>query len=62
VKNVFRVEANPAEVVFSVNGSVVTKHPRGSVVMDGPFGLRIGKGVNVHISRLDLTHRLAPAK
>ena len=62
VKNVLRVEAGAAEVVFSVNGSVVTKQPRGSLAMDGLFGLRIGKGINVHVSRLDHTHRLAPAK
>lgn len=62
VKNVLRVEASPGEIVFSVNGTVVTKQPRGSLVVDGPFGLRIGKGINVHVSRLDITHRLAPAK
>jgi hypothetical protein len=62
VKNILRVEATAGEVIFSVNGTVVTKQPRGSVVVDGPFGLRIGKGVNVHVSRLDVTHRLAPAK
>ena len=62
VKNVLRVEAITAEVVFSVNGSVVTRQPRASLAMDGLFGLRIGKGINVHVSRLDLTHRLAPAK
>jgi hypothetical protein len=56
------VEATAGEVIFSVNGTVVAKQPRGSVVVDGPFGLRIGKGVNVHVSRLDVTHRLAPAK
>ena len=62
VKNVLRVEASTAEVVFSINGSVVTRQPRASLAMDGLFGLRIGKGINVHVSRLDLTHRLAPAK
>lgn len=62
VKNVLKVEAGAAEVVFSVNGSVVTKQPRAALAMDGSFGLRMGKGINVHVSRLDLTHRLAPAK
>lgn len=62
VKNVLRVEATAGDVIFSVNGTIVTKQPRGSLVVDGSFGLRIGKGVNVHVSRLDVTHRLAPAK
>jgi hypothetical protein len=62
VKNVLRVDATAGDVIFSVNGTIVTTQPRGSLVVDGPFGLRIGKGVNVHVSRLDVTHRLAPAK
>jgi hypothetical protein len=62
MKNVFKVEAGPRELVFSVNGIQVTKLERGTLAVDGPFGLRIGKGLNVHVSRLDLTSRLAPAK
>jgi hypothetical protein len=62
VKNILKVEVGTAEVVFSANGTLVTKLPRGSLAVDGPFGLRIGKGINVHVSRLDVTHRLAPAK
>ena len=62
VKNIFKVEVGSADVVFSANGTVVTKLPRASLAVDGPFGLRIGKGINVHVSRLDVTHRLAPAK
>lgn len=62
VKNIFKVEVGSTDVVFSANGTVVTKLPRASLAVDGPFGLRTGKGINVHVSRLDVTHRLAPAK
>ncbi|HYN09173.1 MAG TPA: hypothetical protein VES67_17455 [Vicinamibacterales bacterium] len=62
VKNVFKVEVGTTELTFSANGTVVTKLPRASLATDGPFGLRVGKGINIHVSRLDLTHRLAPTK
>jgi hypothetical protein len=62
VRNIVKVEVGTAEVVFTANGTLVTKLPRASLAVDGPFGLRIGKGINVHVSRLDVTHRLAPAK
>jgi hypothetical protein len=62
VKNVFTVEVGTTEITFSANGTVVTKLPRTSVVVDGAFGLRAGKGINLHVSRLELTHKLAPTK
>jgi hypothetical protein len=62
VKNVFKVEVGTSELTFSANGTVVTKLPRASVAVDGALGLRVGKGINIHVSRLDLTHRLAPTK
>jgi hypothetical protein len=62
VKNVFKVEVGTTELTFSANGTVVTKVPRASVGVDGAFGLRAGKGINLHVSRLDLTHKLAPTK
>lgn len=62
VKNVLKVEVGPAEVVFSANGTTISTLPRARLSTDGQFGLRIGKGVNVHVSRFDVTHRLAPAK
>jgi hypothetical protein len=62
VKNVFTVEVGTSELTFSANGTVVTKLPRASVAVDGALGLRAGKGINLHVSRLDLTHRLAPTK
>jgi hypothetical protein len=62
IKNVLRVDVGAIEVVFSANGTSIAKLPRARLSTDGQFGLRIGKGVNVHVSRLDVTHRLAPAK
>ena len=62
VKNVLKVDAGASEVVFSANGTSIAKLPRARLSTDGQLGLRIGKGVNVHVSRLDVTHRLAPAK
>ena len=59
VKN---VDVGPTDVVFSANGTPISKFPRARLSTDGQFGLRIGRGVNVHVSRFDVTHRLAPAK
>jgi hypothetical protein len=59
-KNVLRVDAGPVDVVFTANGKEVAKLGRAGLAIDGAFGLRIGKGINVHASRLDITHRLAP--
>lgn len=60
VKNIFRIEALKAEVVFSANGKEVTRIARDRINLEGYFGFRVGKGMNLHASRLDLTHRLAP--
>jgi hypothetical protein len=62
VKNVLRVEAGPKDVVFSVNGKPVATLPRTSVKVDGQFGFRAGRDLNLHISRLDFTQKLAPAR
>ncbi len=60
VKNVLRIEALKTEVVFSANGKEVTRIPRERLNLDGHLGFRVGKGMNLHASRLDVTHRLAP--
>lgn len=60
-RNVLRVAVEPDSIRFSVNGSRVTALPRGDLPADGLFGFRIGKALNLHISQLDLTRRLAPA-
>lgn len=58
---VLRVEAERDSAYFMVNGQRVGTIPR-TPALDGAFGLRVGPGVNVHVSRLDLTRRLAPPR
>lgn len=60
VKNILRVDANPTEIVFTANGKEVARVPRAGLNLDGYFGFRLGKDINLHASRLDLTHKLAP--
>jgi hypothetical protein len=58
VKNVLRVEAEAATVTFLVNGRKVAEVPRDGR-FDGVVGLRVGEDLNLHVTNLDLTHRLA---
>lgn len=60
VKNVVRVDVDAVAVNLLVNGTSVAKVPRADVRTDGRIGFRIGSGVNLHISSLDVTTRLAP--
>ena len=62
VKNVVRVAVERAAVVFSVNGAEVARVPRDSIATDGLFGFRMGEGVNLHVTTLDYTRRLAPPR
>jgi hypothetical protein len=57
--NVVRVVQDTA-VHFIVNDSTVATLPRARVDADGVFGFRIGPALNLHITTLDITHRLAP--
>jgi hypothetical protein len=59
IKNVLRVDAEASTVSFSVNGTQVAEIPRDAVQLDGIVGLRIGANLNLHVTNLDLTHRLA---
>ena len=58
-KNVIRVEAEAAAVTFLVNGEKVAEVPRADARFDGVVGLRAGSDLNLHVTNLDLTHRLA---
>jgi hypothetical protein len=60
VLNVFTVRVEPDSVRFEANGARITALPRGELHLDGVFGFRAGAGVNLHITNLDLTTRLAP--
>lgn len=60
VTNVLSVRAEPDSVRFLVNSERITAFARADLNVDGSFGFRIGKGVNLHITNLDVTRRLAP--
>lgn len=59
--NVVQVAVDTA-VVFSVNGAAIASFPRGQLATDGGFGFRIGQGLNLHVTTLDITRRLAPGR
>lgn len=55
------VDVQPDSVRFSVNRSPLGSLPRGDLMLNGPFGFRVGQGLNLHVIRLDYTQKLAPA-
>ena len=60
-RNVLRVSVEPDSIRFDANGARVTAIGRGDLPLDGLFGFRVGRDLNLHISQLDVTRRLAPA-
>jgi hypothetical protein len=56
------IDAEPDSVRFFVNGARFAAVPRADLPLDGPFGFRIGRGLNLHVVRLDQLQRLAPAR
>lgn len=56
------IDVEADSVRFFVNRARFTALPRGNLELDGPFGLRVGSGLNLHVVRLDHTQRLAPAR
>ena len=59
VKNVLRVEGEADLVRFLVNGTMVAEVPRTGASFDGGVGLKVGDKLNLHVTNLDVTHRLA---
>ena len=55
-----RVEGETGMVHFKVNGHTVQSLPRDSAMVDGQFGFRVGRDLNLHITSLDYIQRLAP--
>ena len=55
IKNVLAVEALGSDVRFFVNGEEVATLPRSEVGVDGTFGFRVNHGLNLHISRLEIS-------
>ena len=60
-KNVLRVDVDPVNITMTVNGAKVLTIPRAAVETDGRFGFRVGRDVNLHVSTLNVTRKLAPA-
>lgn len=60
VTNVVQLRAEPDSVRFLVNGERVAAFARADLDVDGTYGFRIGARVNLHVTNLDLTRRLAP--
>jgi len=56
------IDAEADSVRFFVNRGRVAAVPRAGLNLDGPFGLRVGQGLNLHVVRLDYTQKLAPAR
>lgn len=55
VRNVLAAEVRGNEVRFFVNGSEVTRIARNGLSLDGVVGLRVNHGLNLHISRLEVS-------
>lgn len=58
--NLIRVLVQGDSAVFSANGQRLAAIPARDLSLDGNFGFRVGKGLNLHITNLDLVTRLAP--
>ena len=61
VKKVIRVDVTATSVTMNVDGTQVAAVPRERVAVDGRFGFRVGKDMNLHVATLNVTRRLAPA-
>jgi hypothetical protein len=61
-KHAFRIEVDVTQVTFAIDGKTMATHERAQVAPEGRFGFRIGRGVNIHVVRLDVIHRLAPPR
>lgn len=55
VGNVLAVEADSESVRFFVNDAEVAELPRSEAPVDGVFGFRVNHGLNLHVSRLEVT-------
>jgi len=62
VRNVLRLAVSRKEAVFKANGLDVLILPLEGLVLDGQFGFRVGRAVNLHASTLNATSRLAPVR
>jgi hypothetical protein len=61
-KHAFRIEVDTKAVAFAIDGAKTATLDRAQVRPDGRFGFRVGRGVNIHVVRLDFTQQLAPPR
>jgi hypothetical protein len=54
-KNVLGIDVDDSEARFRLNGETVLTIPRGELALDGIAGFRVGAGLNLHLTTLDLT-------
>lgn len=54
-KNVFGIDVDEDEARFRLNGETVLTLPRGELAFDGITGFRVGAGLNLHLTTLDVT-------
>ncbi len=59
-RNVLRVTVARDSLLFEVNAVRVAALPRTDLMADGHFGFRTGPDLNLHVTTLDHTRRLAP--
>lgn len=55
-----RIEVDSTSVAFAANEAEIVRVPRSDLELAGRFGFRIGAGINLHVTRLDVTEQLAP--
>jgi hypothetical protein len=60
VRNLVRLVVTTREAILKANGLDVLILPRGDLALDGQFGFRVGRGVNLHVTTLNATSHLAP--
>ena len=58
--NTLRVLVQGDSAIFSANGQRITAISARELPVEGVFGFRVGRNVNLHITNLDLVTRLAP--
>ena len=61
-RNRLRLVVTRQEAVLKANGLDILILPLEGLSLDGNFGFRVGEGLNLHVTTLDVTQRLAPAR
>lgn len=62
VRNRLRLVVARQEAVLKANGLDVLVLPLVELALEGQLGFRVGEGVNLHITTLDVMQRLAPVR